>query len=314
MQGLELAEGYFREVGAPLLARDFGSCAGRIAAGLVGYGSECFGFDDELSRDHDWGPGFCQWLRAQDHAAIGRRLQEAYERLPAVYAGLGPRRASPGALGRTGVMSIEGFYAQFTGLERVPATLQEWRVIPETELAACTNGKVFVDPLGDFSRRRKTLLAYYPEDVRLKKIAARCMSAGQSGQYNYGRCVRRGEYVAARYAETRFIADVIALVFHLNRRYRPFYKWMHRVLADLPLMGARIHALLDELVARPAGRDAHAHEARQDLMERLCRILVEALREEGLSDAAGTFLCGHGPEIQARISDPALRAVSVWTE
>lgn len=46
----------------------------------------------------------------------------------------------------------------------------------------------------EFTRWRKTLLDFYPEDVRLKKIASRCMTIGQAGQYNLARCVKRGDF------------------------------------------------------------------------------------------------------------------------
>lgn len=61
MQGLEIFARYFHTVGLPMLAERFPGHVKRIAAGLVGDGSDCFGFDDKISRDHDWGPGFCLW-------------------------------------------------------------------------------------------------------------------------------------------------------------------------------------------------------------------------------------------------------------
>ena len=66
MKGLELAELFYRECGIPMLEQHFPEQMARIAVGMVGPGSECFGFDDVISREHDWGPGFCLWLTGND--------------------------------------------------------------------------------------------------------------------------------------------------------------------------------------------------------------------------------------------------------
>ena len=88
MKGLDLAEAYYQAYGVPMIEADFSLYVRRMAVGLVGPGSECFGFDDEFSRDHDWGPGYCIWLTAEDYGKIGGPLQQAYEALPEVFMGV----------------------------------------------------------------------------------------------------------------------------------------------------------------------------------------------------------------------------------
>lgn len=96
MKGLELSESFYYECCEPMLREEFPEDLGRIAVGLAGPGSECFGFDDELSHDHDWGPCFCLWLTDVDAKRMGERLAKAYDALPRTFKGFGPRLTSPG--------------------------------------------------------------------------------------------------------------------------------------------------------------------------------------------------------------------------
>jgi hypothetical protein len=302
MKGIELSEKYYNAHGLPMIETKFGSYAHRIAVGFAGPGSECFGFDDDISRDHDWGPGFCIWLTGEDYKDIGPNLQEAYENLPKIFQGFGPRAVSPGEEARTGVSEINTFYRTYLGLDHLPKTLMEWLSIQEQALATCTNGKIFSDPLGEFSRWRKELLGFYPEDVRLKKMASRCITAAQAGQYNFGRSLKRNDLFAARHSEMTFCADVISLVFLLNKRYAPFYKWMHHALKGLPVLGKTVYNMIADLLAE------HDHQKKSAIIERICSKIIEELRLEGLSDSSSDFLLDHASNIHSRIADPVLRA------
>ncbi len=112
--GLSLCRAYYEEYGRPMIRECFPEYADRIAAGLVGEGSDCFGYDDELSRDHDWGPGFCLWVTQETWDQIGEALQEAYEQLPKEYRGY-VRTVSPQGKDRRGVQTINSFYSRLLG-------------------------------------------------------------------------------------------------------------------------------------------------------------------------------------------------------
>jgi len=304
LKGLALAERYFTSYGLQLL-NHVPEVSDRVAAGLVGLGSECLGFDDEFSRDHDWGPGFCLWLTRVDYERFGRRLKDAYDALPKEFEGA-VRQTSEWGEGRVGVFETGQFYRRLIGRPDPPRTLHDWLRLQEANLSTATAGKVFCDPLGEFSGIRQTLLGFYPDDVRLVKIAARCMVVGQSGQYNFPRSFQRRQQFALQYAETKFCADVMSLVHLLNRRYAPYYKWLLQSTGELPLSGAFFVEQISALVL------TNDHEEKITIIDAMCAVVIELLRTEGLSDSNSRFLVDHGPVVHERIVDPALRSMHVW--
>ncbi|MDR1194093.1 MAG: DUF4037 domain-containing protein [Peptococcaceae bacterium] len=304
MRGLELSRLYYDEVVAPLLSEVMGRDASRAAVGLVGEGSECLGFDDEYSRDHDFGPSVCVWLARDDYRRWSAPLGDAFRQLPDGYRGLALYRDGAYGANRRGVWEIGAFYAKYLGLPRAPRTVGEWRRVPEDHLATAVNGAVFVDPLGTFSAIRGQLLDFYPEDVRLHKLAARCVTMARAGQYNYPRCLARGETIAARLALARFTEAAISAAHLLNKRYTPFYKWMRRSLGALPILGQELSESLERLWA----------EESPSLTEKICGAVVGELQAQGLSDARGDFLLEHAEALQNLVQDQELRELGPWVE
>ena len=287
-----------------MLHEQFPDFEGRIAVGLAGRGSECFGFDDEISRDHDYESGFCLWLEDADDLRIGVELARAYRALPHESA------AQRGSMSEAhlGVLRTAFFYRRYTGSSGAPESWQQWLYLPSHALAEATNGQVWRDDLGHFSAVRERLLHGMPEDVRKKKLAARAVEMAQAGQYNYSRCLRHGEEGAAMLAAAEFVKAACGMLYLLNRRHMPYYKWMLRGLEELPLLG-ELRPALDYLLTGENDRDGQ--ETKAGVIEDVCAAVIRQLKAQGLSGGNWDYLEPHAFAIMDRIENPEIRALHV---
>ncbi|AKV56135.1 tetratricopeptide repeat protein [Bifidobacterium actinocoloniiforme DSM 22766] len=336
MSGLKLARAYWEQCGKPMIEAKYPQYAGRIAAGLVGHGSECYGFDDAISRDHDFGPGFCLWLTAEDYAAIGEQLQADYEALPQEFMGYGPRERSVRARGeakRVGVFEIGDFFESITGYRQAPDEDKphEWLLLDEATLAAATNGEIFSDPLGALLSTRQGFQSM-PDDVRFALISRRLGMISQAGQYNLQRSLERGDGAAAWLAVDEFAKAVASLVFLINNPltvgYLPYYKWTFAALRQLSgRVATRLSPVAGELESilrlssaacfggagfGEGGKGAApAAERLTGQVETVCQQILQELRAEGLTNSSEGFLEWQRPYIEAHISsqDPVLHSI-----
>lgn len=309
MKGMELARSFYNEY-ADQIRRRFPQYSDRMAFGLVGEGSECYGYDDEISRDHDFGPGFCVWITRETARAIGGELQAAYDALPKSHQGF-TRTETPEGAGRVGVIPIDRFYARYTGCTDVPQTNLEWLRIPERFLSIATNGEVFADPEGEFTRIRARLKDFYPADVLRKKLAARAAVMSQSGQYNYPRCMNRNDVNAAYLAISEFVNASVAMLYLLERQYMPFYKWSFRGMQDFRIC-MKPAGELTQIIALGNGPES-AHQ-KQALVESVCSFVAGELQRQGFSNTSDPFLQNHLPSVMAGIADPQIRQLHVMAD
>lgn len=306
MKGLELSRAYFEAYGDSLFIGLPSEVRYRAAVGLAGPGSECLGFDDELSHDHDFGPGFCVWLPRDLYRAWGAELQRRYDLLPRTFAGF-TRRETELAGQRVGVFETEAFFRTFTGLDHVPNTPKEWIVIPEQFLATATSGEVFSDPSGTMVALRSYYLRFYPEPVIRQKVAANFASMAQSGQYNLPRSQRRGDAFAADAARTEFLASFVAVIHLLRRVYAPFYKWSLRSLSER----ANAPAVVVDAVKRIAA--APVSDVRERDIEACCSLVLATVRALGWMDAESDFLLDAALAIHRGIEDGYLASCPLGT-
>ena len=294
ISGLELAEGYYETYGKKMLFDNFGEYLGRIAVGLCGEGSGCLGFDDEVSCDHDFGPGFCMWVTEETYQEIGHKLQKAYDALPKEYRGYKRVDTKEGS-GRTGVCVIDSFFARILGTDKLPETTQEWLAIPESALLAATSGMIFTDPEGIFTQMQIYLAGYYPEEPWRKLIAQHMTLFSQYGQYNYARMLKRGDRAAATLMVVKATEHAMHLCYLLNKCYAPHDKWLLRGMEDheiLPMAEDIMTALLNN-------PDVHKEEEGVDriyLIEKLAGMFLEEMKRQGLLPQSATdpYLAQYG--------------------
>lgn len=312
MNGLELSEKYFETYGKPMLDADFKELLPYLCVGFVGSGSDRLGYDDSVSTDHDFEPGFCIFLPGED--VVSRRdaflLERAYYKLPKEFMGYTRPLISPVGGNRNGVIRTEDFYLTHAGTKDGLLTNETWLHLPDYALKEATNGKIFFDNYGEFTKIRNYLKTM-PEDVRLKRLAGNLLLMAQSGQYNYPRCLSHGEKESAQLALYEFVKATLQTLFLLNREYMPYYKWSFRGLKNLPCHEL-FYAPLSSLLSGDIYNETLSKE-KCDTVEDIASKVITLLNEQSLTKAVCGDLEKHAYSVNDRIEDGTIRNLNILT-
>ena len=259
MQGIELSRRFYIDVVRPWLS----SVAPSLphSAALIGYGSELLGLDDEMSRDHNWGPRVHLFVSGADFEAHARRLVSGFSAAaPTQFLGepIGWRnRPHPPANGKEAagalehgleVHTLEGTLEYMLGLRSVDSLGPlQWLGFAEQRLLAFTGGAVFHDD-GERLAGARSALAYFPHDVWLYKIACQWRRIAEEQAF-VGRAGQVGDDLGSRVIAGRLVRDVMQMGFLLSRRYAPYSKWFGSAFARLPIAEALAPLLRQVMLA-----------------------------------------------------------------
>ena len=309
MKGLELSEAFYRLHGAPMLEKEFPDLLPHIAVGLFGAGSECLGYDDDVSRDHDFEPAFCILLPGESTVNRKRafQLERAYAALPREFMGYRRTAVSPTGGARHGVLRLCDFLLEKTGTPDGSLTQKDFFFLPEQSLLEVTNGAIFYDGSGHFSAIRKSL-SYLPEDVRRKKLAGRLLLAGQAGEYNYPRAIARGDTAAAQLSVAEFVKNALHSALLLNKIYLPYYKWQFRALREAPTL-SHVSSPLEYLLSSPNGKEEA--EKKTAAIAHVAKSLADTLMAQSLTTREGASLEAHAYAVNRTIPDPEIRNLHI---
>ena len=309
MKGLELAEKYYKEYGEPMLKEQFPDVLSQIAVGLIGSGSECFGYDDEISEDHDFEPGFTIFIPSEPFmdSKTAFRLERAYAKLPKEFLGFKRPPVNPVGGNRHGVVRLDEFLTEKLGNSLGELSTADWLRLPENTILEVTNGRIFYDGSGTLTAIREGL-SHMPEAVRRKKIAGHLLTMAQAGQYNYYRLIKRGEEGAAQLALYEFVKSAVQVIYSLNHALMPYYKWAFKGMRELSILPVPEERFV-YLLTTP--NDGKFGMEKANCVEEIAGAIIAELKKQELSVADCGDLEKHAYSVNDSIKDPSVRYLHI---
>ena len=265
LRGLELSRRLFEQRGLALLDRC--GVSGVCSVACVGGTSQNAAMDDDVSRDHCWGP-YLTFLLADDAwRRHGDRLKRALQDLPdrvgrvvwRGYDGPEPRR--------TNVFEIVRFLSDLTGYREPPVHDIDWLPYLTAQgflgrrwterLFDASQGAVFHDPGNQFTDSWRRYVRYPPRDIQkalLARVLFRTWNAGP--EYNLARAWQRGDLPGFAQCRSLFVNEVMEMAFCLNKSFVPAPKWRAVHFERLPDCPATIRKGVSSLAVAPPTEQA----------------------------------------------------------
>lgn len=290
LTGMELCEKYFNAFVLPVIERSFTELKNDIAIGMFGEGSECLGFDDEISKDHDWGPGLVIVCNSSVSEDDFKKLEAMYNNLPKTYMGT-TRIATVEGQNRVGVIRYEELLNRTIGISYLPKKNEEWQNIADENAVLLINGKVFMDKSGFLNNARAHMEFKEPFNIYFNKLAYQLELMAKHGQYAYKRAFDRGDAVAAIVAKSEFVKAFLRAVHLLCKCKAPYDKWLYKSAKQLVDNKRKRAVFFEKEIAKTtliASRGICPEDI-QD-MEAICIKVNELLLSMGLCSSKETYL------------------------
>jgi len=244
VKGADLSKSFYEEAVKPIAQEVVGEAY--LAARIDG-GSEVLGFDDEMSRDHDWGPRLQLLLPEVSDRQLAHKLDGAMrQQLPPKFHGYSTSfsRSKAGDDSRVAVDPIAGEIEHFIDISTLPEFLSEyigmssvddlsesdWLSLPSQKLRTLSSGPVFYDGIG-FGKLQDRL-AFYPENVWMYLMAAEWARLAEEEPF-IGRTGMVGDEIGSRIIASRLLMHAMRLVFLMDQVYAPYSKWFGSEFREL---------------------------------------------------------------------------------
>ncbi|MGI5894361.1 MAG: DUF4037 domain-containing protein [Candidatus Merdivicinus sp.] len=247
IKGRILCKKFYQEAVRPILEEYFPQIP--YAAGLLGYGSDVLGYDDEVSTDHMWGPRLYLFLNAEDLFQKDNILQVLSQNLPCSLEGYSVNFSDPDPKDhgvRHPVMlekgpvkpliwihTVSGFLQQYLGKDHPEKwNAVDWLICSEHRLLGISAGILYHDGIGMEEQIRS--LRFYPELVRDYLLASNWSLIAEEQAF-LRRCGDCGDEIGSRLVCGRISERLMRLCFLYCGQYAPYSKWFGTAFKELPI-------------------------------------------------------------------------------
>ena len=216
------------------------------SAGLIGYGSDVLGCDNETSMDHNWGPRCLIFLNDEDDNKIEELSDFFSKKLPFSFMGFPVNYSDPHVDGTQKmqetnsypirhlieVYNLNGYLSYHLRINDIKKiTTSEWLGLYDQLLIELISGEVFHDGLNRLNSFRDSI-SFYPNDILKLRLAALWNTIGTEESF-IGRSIELGDFISLKTIATRITNTLLKICFYINRKYVPYSKWFGTALQNL---------------------------------------------------------------------------------
>lgn len=232
IKGLELSKSFFNENKALLFKKIPSNAIEYITIGLFGFGSECYGVDDEISEDHDFDQGFIILVEDSVPLTDFLKIKQAYDCLPKLY-----KRFCLLNQTKHGVHYMKE-YLNYLGVNDV-------KNISDESKALLLNGKLFYQGFAStFANLRYDIRKNSNYDF-LIDLSLKALEINKYIPYNLKRSLDRGDLYTFKSLKNNLVNHLIEFYYIYHKMYLPHDKLRLKLMDNNSIIKKWIYYILD---------------------------------------------------------------------